>query len=231
MQTARAITFRKCDLKRILAVCSDECPFWLYIAKMGEENTWQLRRMNLKHTCTQAHRVKILHSKWFGMAFKKKVESNLKVKIKELVSKAQKKWNFTGIFREQYKRIYDCGHELLSKNPDSSIHIQVQRSPDFANEVQTSSMIHYYIFQRIYVYLKACKHNFQHCRPFIDRRSRSSGEWRPYWSATKKYEVVNCLEKFVVDISTHEYSCRRWQMSGIPYTHVVNCIKFKRLNL
>ncbi|RYR38975.1 hypothetical protein Ahy_A09g044337 [Arachis hypogaea] len=86
--------------------------------------------------------LEILHSKWLGKAFKKKVGANPKVKIRELVSKAQKKWNLTvtksmasktnqialdeiqGTFREQYKRIYDYGQELLRANPGSSIHLQ-----------------------------------------------------------------------------------------------------------
>ncbi|XP_072087410.1 uncharacterized protein [Arachis hypogaea] len=38
----------------------------------------------------------------------------------------------------------------------------------------------------------------------LERKSRSAGEWRPYWSAAQKYEVVNRLE---------------------------NCIKFKGLDL
>ncbi|RYR28162.1 hypothetical protein Ahy_B01g052280 [Arachis hypogaea] len=93
------------------------------------------------HT-TRSIRVGILHSKWLGKAFKKKVESNSKVKIRELVSKAQKKWNLTvtkslatktkqialdqiqGTFREQYKRIYDYGQELMRANPGSSVRIQ-----------------------------------------------------------------------------------------------------------
>ncbi|RYQ83552.1 hypothetical protein Ahy_B10g102281 [Arachis hypogaea] len=95
VHTARSIRFRKCDLQRVRAVCSRDCPFWVYAAKVRGEKTWQLRSMNLTHTCTQAHRVGILHSKWLGKAFKKKVESNPKVKIKELVLKAQKKWNLT----------------------------------------------------------------------------------------------------------------------------------------
>ncbi|RYQ81129.1 hypothetical protein Ahy_Scaffold1g107135 [Arachis hypogaea] len=150
----------------------------------GEE-TWQLRSMNLTHTCTQAHRVGILHLKWLGKAFKKKVESNPKVKIKELVSKAQKKWNLTvtkslatktkqialdqiqGTFREQYKRIYDYGQELMKANPGSSVRIQVQRSPDLDSEAPASSRTNYCIFQRIYVCLEACKQSFQHCRDFI----------------------------------------------------------------
>ncbi|RYQ98221.1 hypothetical protein Ahy_B08g094280 [Arachis hypogaea] len=145
MQIARVITFRKCGLKRVKAVYSIECPFWLYAVKIGEEDTWQLRSMNLTHTCTQAHK-----------AFKKKVESNPKVKIRELVSKAQKKWNLTvtksmatrtkqialdeiqETFREQYKGIYDYGHELLRANPGSSVRIQ---RPTAGDERQ-SSRIH-----------------------------------------------------------------------------------------
>ncbi|RYR49592.1 hypothetical protein Ahy_A07g036110 [Arachis hypogaea] len=77
VHTARAIRFRKCDLKRVRAVCSGDYPFWLYAAKIGDEDTW----------------VGILHTKWLGKAFKKKVKVNPKVKIKELVSRAQKKWS------------------------------------------------------------------------------------------------------------------------------------------
>ncbi|RYR14202.1 hypothetical protein Ahy_B04g070798 isoform A [Arachis hypogaea] len=184
VQRARAITFRKCDLQRVRAVCTGKCPFWLYAAKMKEEDSWQLRSMNLTHTCTQTHRVGILHSRWLGKAFKKKVESNPRVKIRELVSKAQKKWNLTvtksmatrtkqialdeiqGTFREQYKRIYDYAHELMRANPGTSVRLQVQRYPEVENEV-ASSQTSCCIFQRIYICLEACKQSFNHCRSFI----------------------------------------------------------------
>ncbi|MED6110926.1 hypothetical protein PIB30_047536 [Stylosanthes scabra] len=55
-QTQRGVKFEKCNLKRL-----------------GEEQTWQLRSMNLKHTCMQVPRVRIMHSKWLGKEFKKKV--------------------------------------------------------------------------------------------------------------------------------------------------------------
>ncbi|RYR01438.1 hypothetical protein Ahy_B06g080305 [Arachis hypogaea] len=159
-----AIRFRKCDLKRVRVVCSGDCPFWLYAAKIGDEDTWQLRSMNLTHTYTQAHRVGILHSKWIDKVFKKKVEANPKVKIRELVSKAQKKWNLT----------------VTKSLASSSVHIQVQRSPDLDNEAPASSMTNYCIFQRIYVCLEACKQSFQHCRSFIgvnEAETKDSWTW------------------------------------------------------
>ncbi|RYR25365.1 hypothetical protein Ahy_B02g059067 [Arachis hypogaea] len=65
----------------------------------------------------------------------------------------------------------------------------------------------------------------------LERRSRSAGEWRPYWSAAQKYEVVNGLDKFAVDLGSYKCSCRRWQLSGIPCVHAISCIKFKGLGL
>ncbi|RYR38105.1 hypothetical protein Ahy_A09g043060 [Arachis hypogaea] len=139
VNTARDIKFKKCDLVRVRAVCQKGCPFWLYAHRVGEESTWQLRSMNLQHSCMQTHRVGIMHSKWLGRQFKKKVESNPKIKVKELVAKAHKKWNLTvtktmaanskqealsqiqGAFREQYKQINDYCHELLRTNPGSTV--------------------------------------------------------------------------------------------------------------
>ncbi|XP_072081100.1 uncharacterized protein [Arachis hypogaea] len=65
----------------------------------------------------------------------------------------------------------------------------------------------------------------------LERRSRSAGEWRPYWYAAQKYEVMNGLDKFTVDLGSSECSCRRWQLSGIPCIHAISCIKFKGLEL
>nr|XP_029147796.1 protein bfr2-like [Arachis hypogaea] len=95
VQTRRGLRYVKLDLARERAVCQEGCPFWLYAAKMSEEETWQLRSVILKHTCGQSHRVGILHTGWLSKAFRKKVEGNLKVKIKDLVNKAQRKWNLT----------------------------------------------------------------------------------------------------------------------------------------
>ncbi|QHO00059.1 uncharacterized protein DS421_13g403170 [Arachis hypogaea] len=153
---------------------------------MSEEAIWQLRSMNLKHTCSQSHRIGIMHTSWLSRAFKKKVEHNPKVKIKELVNKAQRKWNLTvttsmaarsrqaalddiqGEYKKQYKRIADYCSELLRANPGSSVTLKVQRSPDFEIEQQHSSLNNFCIFQRVYVCLEAYKKSFVHCRKFIE---------------------------------------------------------------
>ncbi|XP_016206797.1 uncharacterized protein LOC107647198 [Arachis ipaensis] len=185
VHTTRSIKFKKCDLVRVRVVCQKDYPFWLYAHRVRKVSTWQLRSMNLQHTCMQIHRVGIKYSKWLGKQFKKKVEYNLRIKIKELVAKAHKKWNLTvtksmaaktkqealsqiqGAFSKQYKRINDYCDKLLRANPGSSIVLKVIQSPDFAQEIQNPNLMNYCVFQRLYVCFDACKKSFQHCRPFI----------------------------------------------------------------
>ncbi|MED6140417.1 hypothetical protein PIB30_092998 [Stylosanthes scabra] len=89
--TVRGIKFDYCDRKWVIAICQQDCPFRLYCVKVNEEETWQLRSINVKHNCAQVQRVGIMHSKWLRKAFKRKVEVNPKVKIKEFVAKADRK--------------------------------------------------------------------------------------------------------------------------------------------
>ncbi|MED6210777.1 hypothetical protein PIB30_067308 [Stylosanthes scabra] len=60
VQAARGVKFDKCDLRRVRAKCIAGCPFRMYAVKLREEDTWQLRSMNLRHTCTQVKRVSII---------------------------------------------------------------------------------------------------------------------------------------------------------------------------
>ncbi|MED6195561.1 hypothetical protein PIB30_038985 [Stylosanthes scabra] len=91
VHTVRGIKFDKCDRMRVIAVCQPGCTFRLYCVKMNEEDSWQLRSMNLSHNCKQVQRVGIMHAKWLSTVFKKKVQNNPKVKLKELVAKADRK--------------------------------------------------------------------------------------------------------------------------------------------
>ncbi|XP_029145719.1 uncharacterized protein [Arachis hypogaea] len=68
-------------------------------------------------------------------------------------------------------------------------------------------------------------------RKKLKKRASLARDWRPYWLADSKYEVMCGLDKFVVDLAAAECSCRKWQMSGIPCPHAISCISFKGLDL
>jgi hypothetical protein len=104
------------------------------------------------------------------------VRENPNIRVQDIQDKAQKKWNITihrclagrarqkardildGSFREQYTRLYDYCHELLKRNPGSTIKIATQPCIE-------RPLVPY--FQRMYVCLKGCKESFYTCRPII----------------------------------------------------------------
>ncbi|RYR68012.1 hypothetical protein Ahy_A03g014490 [Arachis hypogaea] len=78
----------------------------------------------------------------------------------------------------------------------------------------------------------ACKEKGKGINQLSDEdRVDSDEDWRPFWSAASKYEVMCGLDKFVVDLAASECSYRRWQMSGLPCPHAISCITFKGLDL
>ncbi|RYR26513.1 hypothetical protein Ahy_B02g060763 [Arachis hypogaea] len=165
--------------------------------------------MTVKKHERATHEVGIMHTKWLGAQFKKKVESNLRIKIKELVAKAQKKWNLTvtksmaaktkqealsqiqGAFREQYKRINDYCAELLRANPGSS------------------------------VVLKGLLQAFEEVIPGVDNRY------------CVRHLYNNFRKKFPgLELKNQMWQCaKRWQMSRLPFPHAISCITFKGLDL
>ncbi|XP_016185857.1 uncharacterized protein LOC107627537 [Arachis ipaensis] len=300
--------------------------------------------MTVKKHERATHEVGIMHTKWLGAQFKKKVESNLRIKIKELVAKAQKKWNLTvtksmaaktkqealsqiqGAFREQYKRINDYCAELLRANPDcmsALMHARrvsnivdpllvwsldgcflktpqggqlltaIGRDPNDqilsityavveaetkdswgllqAFEEVIPGVDNRYCVRHLYNNFRKkfpgleLKNQMWQCaksthwkdwekemksprimnegefrhlnnipprlRKKLEKRATFARDCRPYWSTASKYEVMCGLEKFVVDLSASECSCRRWQMSRLPFPHAISCITFKGLDL
>ncbi|RYR11104.1 hypothetical protein Ahy_B05g079590 [Arachis hypogaea] len=255
----------------------------------------------------QTHRVGILHTKWLEAQFKKKVESNPRIKIRELQAKAHKKWNVTvtksmaakskqktlsqiqGACREQYRRINDYCAELLRANPGSSVSLKVIRSPNFVQEGLLPALDEViprvdnrYCVRHLYNNFRKkfsgleLKNQMWRCAKFwsrsrfsfyskcdslvnnmsesfnvviveareklivtmledirvyimtrwaanrariqvyqgnimptirkkLEKRAKYARDWRPFWSAASKYEVMCGLDKFVVDLAAYDY--------------------------
>ena len=48
------------------------------------------------------------------------------------------------------------------------------------------------------------------------------------WASDTRFEVKNGLVSFIVGLTKRTYSCRKWDISGIPCCHVISCIFFNR---
>ncbi|WVZ03656.1 hypothetical protein V8G54_024462 [Vigna mungo] len=176
VENGKNLKLVKNDKKRIRVRClgsKGECPWVAYFGFMGAVNSWQLRTVVHSHTCSREHKVRVFNAKWLSRKLEKTVRKNPNVKGVDIREKISRKWNIAisknmayraktyasdkvaGSFTEQYTRIFDYAHELLARNPGSTILVKVEPCDGKV------------MFQRFYACLKACKDNFHSCRPII----------------------------------------------------------------
>ncbi|XP_017441103.1 uncharacterized protein LOC108346539 [Vigna angularis] len=159
LSNGRNLKFVKNDKKRVSVKCGVKA--------------WQLRKVIDHHNCSRDFNVKLITSKWLSERMEKVVKENPNMKVMDIREKVSRKWNVgisrnmtfraraiakdtvEGSFKEQFKRIYDYGHELMRTNQGSIVQIKVENTN---GEV---------IFKRFYACLKACKDSFICCRPII----------------------------------------------------------------
>ncbi|XP_047160380.1 uncharacterized protein LOC124830649 [Vigna umbellata] len=176
LSNGRNLKFMKNDKRRVAVKClgsQGKCKWYVYCAYRSAAKSWQLRKVIDDHSCSTVCNVKLMTSKWLSQRMEKSVRENPNMKVMDIRDKVSRKWNVgisrnmafraramvkdnvEGSFKEQYRRIYDYGHELLRANPGSTVKIKVENSNEEC------------IFNRIYVCLKAFKDNFVSCRPII----------------------------------------------------------------
>ncbi|XP_047183061.1 uncharacterized protein LOC124849203 [Vigna umbellata] len=176
VENGRKLKVYKNDKRRVCVRCSGakgKCPWYAYGAYKAAENTWQLRKIINKHTCSREFNIRLMTSKWLSGRLEKTIKENLNINLYNLQNKVSKKWNIDvsqsttcrvkamgfkqieGDFKEQYKRLYDYANELLRSNPGSTVKVKVEPNADNP------------IFKRIYVCFKAFKESSVSCRPII----------------------------------------------------------------
>ncbi|RYR08316.1 hypothetical protein Ahy_B05g075945 [Arachis hypogaea] len=157
VHTERGLRFDKVDLWRVKVTCVEGCNWFAYCGKIKNEQTWQLTSCHNKHSCSRELKIGIMHTKWLGKVFLKKIAENPKIKLSTLMKKAYSKWNveltkskaarvkqfaldeLQGTYIEQYRRLYDYCHELLRSNPGSTAN-KVARSTRRATRVISSTI-------------------------------------------------------------------------------------------
>ncbi|XP_017426258.1 uncharacterized protein LOC108334835 [Vigna angularis] len=176
VENGKYLKLVKTDKKRIRVKClgsKGECPWRAHFGFMDAVKSWQLRTMVDRHTCSREHKLRLFNAKWLSRKLEKTIRENPNVKGVDIRDKITRKWNIkisknmayrakayasdevAGSFSKQYSRIYDYAHELLARNPGSTIKVKVESYDGKP------------IFKRFYACLKACKDSFVSCRPII----------------------------------------------------------------
>ena len=56
-----------------------------------------------------------------------------------------------------------------------------------------------------------------------------SGNLTPHPAGHKVYEVMSNEVTYIVEMNMRACSCRRWQLTGIPCSHVLACAREERI--
>ena len=71
-------------MQRVRVVCQENCKFVPYLAKLPREKSYQLRTLNLEHTCTRSYKNPRCTSSYIGRKLMKSVRRQPNMKLKDI---------------------------------------------------------------------------------------------------------------------------------------------------
>jgi len=174
----KGLKFKKSDKKRVRVRCKPGCNWEMYCAKIPDQETWQLRKIIGKHSCSNEYNPSLMNSKWLGRKLHTRVKEDPRLGIPDIINRTHRKWNVgvcpskayrarsyakelvDGSFREQYTRMYDYCHELLRSNEGSTVRVTTIPFQGAEGDLENRNAVFCPHFQRVYVCFKACKESF-----------------------------------------------------------------------
>nr|POE57761.1 hypothetical protein CFP56_14014 [Quercus suber] len=145
------VKFVKKDKVRVRAKCQPPCKFIAYLAKLPREMSWQLKTLNMEHTCTRSHKNPWCSANFIAKKLMKKVRRQPDIKLRDIqevvhekyvvnisagkASRAREKAQefVDGSYVEQYNQLWDCCAELRRSSPGSTV---VMKTHTFNEGVQ-----------------------------------------------------------------------------------------------
>jgi hypothetical protein len=174
----REVMRPKNDLVQVSAKCKIvDCAWYIYASRLPDGRSFKIKKYVKEHTCGKSHTVKQMDAKWIGTEYEHFFRSEKDWRVKSLrdtvlrdtqvgisLTKAYRAKRYavqqiSGEYHEQYRRIQDYAHTVLSANPGSCIVIKCFVDPTRAINPR---------FERMYVSFDAQVKGFlAGCRPFF----------------------------------------------------------------
>ncbi|KAI3509052.1 hypothetical protein L1887_24076 [Cichorium endivia] len=148
-----------------------KCPWVLYASKWKQDVDWEVKTYVQEHKCLQSRDVKACTYKFLSQQIVQQIDSNPNIPTRALQEQLQREYQVDlsrmkvfrakseahnqvrGDYAGQYAILRDYVLELKTRNPDSTVKIEVENEPNPDSATRT--------FKRIYICLGSLKKGFQ----------------------------------------------------------------------
>ncbi|CAI9279191.1 unnamed protein product [Lactuca saligna] len=147
-----------------------KCPWVLLVSKWKKDINWTVKTYEKQHTCFQTRKIRECNYKFPSEQIVDTLEANPEIPLKALCEMLEKKYqvglsdmkvhrekkkaleSIRGDFAAQYSCLRDYLQEVQSRNPNTTVKLQVQSEPCYASETR--------VFKRVYICLGPLKSGF-----------------------------------------------------------------------
>jgi hypothetical protein len=177
VKMGKDVKFKRNYLAKCVVICRDEhCKYRIYGRKCKDEESFEVRSFQPKHSCRGRHENSILKSNWIADKLIDKFRAQPNMPVKAIVEEVKDRWGvdvkenrlyrarrlakekIRGKVNEQYNKLWDYLEMIRRTNAGSCVMMKIERSlPDIPGK-----------FQMLYFSLAAMKKGFlAGCRPII----------------------------------------------------------------
>ncbi|XP_021736239.1 uncharacterized protein LOC110702797 [Chenopodium quinoa] len=165
-----------CRMPACTCVGGVKCQFKVFASKLVKQQTWQIKTLNLDHSCFRVKKNKMLTAEYIAERYLEEFRSNPGWRIKEIrarilndlgvdvsyykawLARCRAKLLIFGSAREQYARVWDYGKAVMKYNPGSGCNVVV----DGIDRPEPP------LFMRMFICLRPLRDGFaKGCRPLI----------------------------------------------------------------
>nr|POE84230.1 hypothetical protein CFP56_57793 [Quercus suber] len=159
---------QKNDLQRIKAVCQKNYKFVAYLTKVPREKNYQLRTLNLDHTCSRSYKNPRCTSLYIGKKLMKKVKRQPNMKLRNIQDAIHEKFTLNisarkasrarekareyvdGAYTQQYNQFWEYCEKLRKANPGNIILLKVHtfNEGDLATEMDMLESIRLFLITK-----------------------------------------------------------------------------------
>ncbi|KAF9602703.1 hypothetical protein IFM89_030591 [Coptis chinensis] len=145
------IKFIKNESNRVTAICGEGCKWRCHASPMQVEYSWQIKSLNDLHECNRDFNAKFCNARWLSKKYKTQILANPRWKLEDFVASVLHTYAINvslnqcsrakkfalgerdSVMIDHYAKVYDYAHELLTRNPGSTVRVQGESATNELN--------------------------------------------------------------------------------------------------